>query len=709
MKRNNNFYTRFLFLVFSGLTVLLVINILYLTLTGKHFISGRDISAYGETQGEREETLYASRGKIYSYDGAVIAEDKTVYQLKAYIDENRPSYPGQIAYVDDPAYAARELAPILGTTEEYILTQLTREGGVEASFGSAGANLTGLQKEKIENLGINGLEFVAHTQRIYYYNHFSSYVVGYARPDPNGDNKKLVIGEMGIERVMNNVLTGTDGSVVYLTNSSQTYSLPNSVIREKLAVDGSDVYLSFDSNLQNMLEIRLERFLEESTAERVWCGVMEAKTGRMLAMSSWPDFNLNELVIDNYTNYFFDYAYEVGSVMKPFVYAEAINQNVYNGQALYQSGTVWVGEDRIKDWNTYGWGSIPYDEGLIHSSNTAIVSLINDVMNKDQYIQSLYDLGFFSSYELDGFNTASGQNNLWTGSVIDTVSIGFGQASSVTPIQLMRAYSVFANDGKMVNPYIVSRVVNADGNVEYVAKTTYSDQIYSTEAVAHVSELLKEVVNNTEIGTGTPYQMDDVIIAGKTGTGEIADTVEGGYIKGQMSYSFVGMAPYDDPAIIIMIGCQGPTDTSNSKKMGEVVKYMTNLSLSTLNYSGNEISVDVKEIELPSYTNQSIDYVKKQLNTNRFETVVVGDGSVIIGQYPNKGVTVSNTDTIFLLSDASQYIMPDMTGWSRKNAINYLSLLNVIVDYRNDASTVTSQSLASGEIIEMGTTIILNE
>ena len=706
MKVNNNIYTKLLFLIFLSMIFLLFSNILYLSVTGKHLVSGRDISAYGDTQGEKEEKRYANRGKIYTYDGELIAENKTVYELQAYIDKNRPAYPGQIAYVDEPERAAEQIAPILGTTKEYLYDRLTTEGVSQVLFGNAGANLTAIQKRQIEELELNGFEFTAHSKRMYYFNHFSSYVIGYART--SAENREVILGELGLELIWNDVLTGKDGSVVYLTNSSRTYSLPNSVIYEKEAVDGKDIYLTFDSNLQKLLEIRLESFIEESGADRVWCGVMEAKTGRMLALSSWPDYNLNELVIDNYTNYFFDYTYEPGSVIKPFVYAEAIDQGVYQGDALYQSGNIEVSGLVVNDWNSgKGWGQISYDEGLIRSSNVAIVSLIRDRMNREQYINTFNELGFFDEYEMDRFTTAAGWNNAGT-SIIDDVSMGFGQSATFTPIQMLRAYSVFANDGRMVDPYIIDRIIEPDGNIYYSSKTNISEKIYSTEAVEYVNNLLEQSISSW-YGTGTPYSMENVLVMGKTGTGQVADNVNGGFLLNKFSYTFVGLAPADDPQIVIIIGTQSSRDDFMSRKMGEVVKYMIDLSLSTLNYSNNQVLIDVKELNLVSYINQSVKFSQQQLNNSGFKTEILGNGNTVIGQFPRAGSLVSNTDTIFLLSDADSYVMPDMTGWSRKNALNYLSLLNVVVEYRNDASNVTSQSLAAGELVIPGSLIVLNE
>ena len=184
-----------------------------------------------------------------------------------------------------------------------------------------------------------------------------------------------------------------------------------------------------------------------------------------------------------------DFPYECGSVFKSFVYASSIESGLYNGSTLYESGKYDYGGSRpIRDHNNgAGWGSISYDEGFYRSSNVAICNLLEKgYTNRDELIETYEKLGFFQSSIIDGFDSSSGvalyKRDKSRAAYLTT---GFGQGSTVTMVQLLRAYSVFANDGKMVEPYLVDRIVNKENNeVTYNGKTKYSEKIFSSSTVS---------------------------------------------------------------------------------------------------------------------------------------------------------------------------------------------------------------------------------
>ena len=182
---------------------------------------------------------------------------------------------------------------------------------------------------------------------------------------------------------------------------------------------------------------------------------MEAKTGKILALSSYPSFNPNERNIEDYKNFFFDTAYECGSVFKSFVYASSIESGLYNGAATYESGKYDYGGSRpIRDHNNgAGWGSISYDEGFYRSSNVAICNLLErGYTNRDELLDVYEKLGFFQSSNIDGFDSVAGTALYKTDkSRAAYLTTGFGQGSTVTALQLLRAYSVLQMMEKLLN------------------------------------------------------------------------------------------------------------------------------------------------------------------------------------------------------------------------------------------------------------------
>lgn len=708
----NTIYSKIFLVLFLFCILLMVFNILYLAGTGKHLISGEDIASYAKNnRSETIQKIKADRGSIYSYDGELLVSDRTAYNVTAYISDQRQGVGDTVAYVDNPDLAAKILAPYVNQDESTVYARLTTDGLWQTTFK---CYLNSVEKQALEEElkanNINGIEFDKTATRSYMYKHFSSYLLGLVNTNDDDPTNVVRTGAFGIEAAYEEILAGQDGRIVYQADSDG-HAISGGVISEYDAVNGDSIYLSLDSELQNMLETKLDEAMEKSGASKMWCGFMDAHTGRMLAMASRPDFDLTDRSsLENWTDLFLTYAYEVGSVAKPFVYMTAIDQGVYDGSATYQSGTIKVNgtNNTVRDWNYgQGWGTITFDEGLVRSSNTAIVTLLQDKVDFDDYTNRLKQLGFFQSTTIDGLSVAGGVAAYEsTDSPYDKVSIGFGQASTYSPIQILKAYSVFANDGRTVEPYFVDRIVKADGTVSYSATgREYSDQIFSNEAVAHVSELMTRVIND-EIGTGKTYQSDEVLIMGKTGTGQLYDSSTGTYSSTAYTYTFAGTAPADDPQVVVFIGMEGPDNSANSTYLAEVVKALMPQAVAKVSNTSTNTTTTTSEVTLDSYVNQSTDFARTRLEQTGLNYVIIGDGQSIKKQSPAMGTTVSSASTVYLLTDASSYALPDFTGWSRKDVASYMQLFDIPISF-SGTGNVKSQDVAPGtNILEMTELVI---
>ena len=708
----NTIYSKIFLALFLFCILLMVFNILYLAGTGKHLISGEDIASYAKNnRSETIQKIKADRGSIYSYDGELLVSDRTAYNVTAYISDQRQGVGDTVAYVDNPDLAAKILAPYVNQDESTVYARLTTDGLWQTTFK---CYLNSVEKQALEEElkanNINGIEFDKTATRSYMYKHFSSYLLGLVNTNDDDPTNVVRTGAFGIEAAYEEILAGQDGRIVYQADSDG-HAISGGIISEYDAVNGDSIYLSLDSELQNMLETKLDEAMEKSGASKMWCGFMDAHTGRMLAMASRPDFDLTDRSsLENWTDLFLTYAYEVGSVAKPFVYMTAIDQGVYDGSATYQSGTIKVNgtNNTVRDWNYgQGWGTITFDEGLVRSSNTAIVTLLQDKVDFDDYTNRLKQLGFFQSTTIDGLSVAGGVAAYEsTDSPYDKVSIGFGQASTYSPIQILKAYSVFANDGRTVEPYFVDRIVKADGTVSYSATgREYSDQIFSSEAVAHVSELMTRVIND-EIGTGKTYQSDEVLIMGKTGTGQLYDSSTGTYSSTAYTYTFAGTAPADDPQVVVFIGMEGPDNSANSTYLAEVVKALMPQAVAKVSNTSTNTTTTTSEVTLDSYVNQSTDFARTRLEQTGLNYVIIGDGQSIKKQSPAMGTTVSSASTVYLLTDASSYALPDFTGWSRKDVASYMQLFDIPISF-SGTGNVKSQDVAPGtNILEMTELVI---
>ena len=697
-RKNNNQSARTILLIFAIIIVLLIVNVIYLGATGKHFVSGNDIKEYANQRGggQKVETLSAKRGTIYSRDNEVIASDVKKYKLYAILNTKRYTADNKPAYVVDKEDTAKKLAPILSMSEEDILKKLNQDV-YQVEFGSYGNNLSSLVKDKIDALKLPGLEFEEITTRNYRYGDFASYEVGYAQlltDEINGKTTKAIIGQMGIEKTFDEQLSGKDGQKVYLADSNN-YILPNGVISETTPVSGNDVYLTIDTDVQTELDRQMKNLVEGQKADKATCAVMEDKTGKILAVSNYPSFDPNKRDMKNYVDLFLNEAVEPGSIFKAFVYGNALTDGKLNVKSTYPSGKFYYDKKLkpIRDHNDgKGWGTISYEKGFYYSSNTAICNMLTKISDKESLLQDYEDLGFFKTDTVDGLTTASGvagyKNN--DGRLVEYLTTGFGQGSTFTAYQLMRGYSAFANDGKTVKPYFVDKVVNSETNETlYQAKSEYSKQIYSTEAVKQMRDLLSGVIN-IKGSTGYKYHMDDINLIGKTGTGQVAK--DGRYMSGYYTHSFAGLAPYDDPQIVIVFWYQGYV--SGNTIPSQLVSAVVRTALNKINEQPAK-EIETSTFVLDSYKNQSVDFAKKILTQHQLSPLIIGDGKTVMEQYPKAQSEVSSKSRVFLSTNSTDITMPSMEGWSRKEAEAYATMANVKIKFEG-IGTIYKQSVSKG-------------
>ena len=238
--------------------------------------------------------------------------------------------------------------------------------------------------------------------------------------------------------------------------------------------------------------------------------------------------------------------------MKIFTLAAAINEGVYKGQDYYQSGTYQVGNRKIKDHNGgAGWGSITFDEGVERSSNVAF-AILGDQKLGQTVSESIFMLSDWMKTNID--LPGEGSNTIVFDQQIQQVTTAFGQGSTVTPIQLVQAATAIANDGKMMKPYTIDKIVDPiTEEVKLEHKPEEVGKPVTKETAAQVRQLLERVVTSPK-GTGTAYKVDGYSVGGKTGTAQIPDG-KGGYMTGRANYifSFLGMAPMDDPQLVVYV------------------------------------------------------------------------------------------------------------------------------------------------------------
>ncbi|MDD6223888.1 MAG: penicillin-binding protein, partial [bacterium] len=563
----------------------------------------------------------------------------------------------------------------------------------QTEFGNQGKGLSELTKDKIKALNLEGIDFVESQKRYYPKGDFLSYTLGYAKMDAEGK----ITGELGIEALFNDSLTGTDGFKEY-QKDLRGYKIANTDELVQEAKDGNDIYLTIDSNVQFFLEQALENAADQYLFDQINIIVAEAKTGKILGLSTTPSFDPNIRNIENYLDPNISVAIEPGSTMKIFSYMAIMESGKYNGEETFKSGIYTTSDGtEIGDWNRRGWGDITYDKGFALSSNVGIVNLIDKYIDRNILKDYYKKIGFGSKTGIELSKETSGKLDFKYET--EVFNAGFGQGIMTTSIQNIKALTAIANDGILLKPYIVDKVVDSSRNVIVQNSKTEIERVASKDTTDKIKDLMEQVVLD---GTGSPYYMEGYGLIAKTGTAQIASTNGTGYLKGENDVirGFAGMFPKEDPEIIIYANLKRPNPNTPNALVDVVQEVVTNVSKYYNIYDETVTSEEEIRYELANYMNQDVRKVVNTLEKNGISVVVIGDGTRVIEQYPNCHLTIPKGSKVFLNTEGKKLVLEDMTGWSKKDVLAYLDLLGISFQYEG-TGYLTSQSLEAGiEVVE---------
>ena len=674
----------------------IMLKVMYISLSKK--VDGIDIKKFADNRNTQEDILFAKRGTIYDKNGEVLAQSVNSYTIIAYLSEKRTENPDKPRHVVDKEYTAEQLSQHLGIEKEQILKQLNKDK-YQVEFGTKGRNLSELKKSEIEALDLPGIDFMVSTKRFYKMGNFASYIIGYAKSDEKGN----IFGEMGVEEFFNNKLEGKNGKKIY-QKDLYGYQIPNTPSITENPIDGENIYLTIDNNIQIIVEKAIKNLSNEHQLEWMTFSVMDANTGAIVASASIPSFNPNELnTIESYLNPLVSYQYEPGSTMKTFSFLAAMENNVYQGDKTYDSGKVVLDDEvTIHDSNKVGWGTITYDTGFAYSSNVAATNLgLKLGVSKLKTFYQKAGFGQKTGIELPG--EINGKLNFQYKSELANAT--FGQGITTTPIQTLQAYSIFTNNGTMIKPYIVDRITDSEGKTIYKGKRTVVRDVASSKNINHMNQLMHDVVYN---GLTNYWQPNNVTMIGKTGTAQIASP-SGGYLQGKYDVikSIAAIFPEENPKYIIYVSAKkyvgGTKEFANcvTKAVEEIASY------ANINYKEENKVVQTKVVTMPNYINKNVSDVSTNITSLGLVPVVVGDGDKVIKLNFDKGSKVLQGEKIIVLTNGHNYVMPDITGWSRTDVVSLCKLLNIKYNIEG-YGIVTSYSIPAGTTINLDDTLSVN-
>lgn len=660
-------------------------------------VNGETLTDFAKSRDTRKKIITAKRGTIYSKNGEILAKDVNSYTVIAYLNPSRTKDSNRPYHVVDKEKTAEALSPLINMKKEKILSLLNTKiescnenkskcvitPPYQVELGPGGRGITELVKDQIEDLNLPGIDFIASKKRYYPNGDFLSYTLGYAKTDKNGEFN----GEMGLELYFNDELTGENGYIEYQSDL-HGYQITSTPATEKKSIAGNDIYLTIDNNIQMFTEQAMS-IMEDGKPEWATLVVTNAKTGEILGVASSPSFNNNELNIKSYYDPFVSYEYEPGSTLKIFSFMASMDNGQYKGSDKYKSGSIKIDDAKISDWNNRGWGNITYDEGFMASSNVA-ASRLGLSLGRAKLMDYYNSLGFGKKTGITLPSEANGTVNFRYDTEIASAS--FGQGMTINASQMIQALTTLANDGTMIKPYIVSKIV--DGETKKVILENKREEVRKVtniETVNKMIELMRGVVTGgCSMATGKDYNVQGFDLVGKTGTAQIASP-KGGYLTGSRNYirSFAGLFPGSDPQIIIYaVAAKTTSSTYNKKAVKQLVKDVGTY----LNINGETNKKEQVTFKVESYINKNTETTVNELKEAKMDVILIGNGDKIINQYPKENTIMNINNKIFLLTNDTEYKMADIKSWSRSEVVSYANMLNINVNF-SGYGYVTSYSI----------------
>lgn len=677
-----------------------------------------------------DTTISAKRGTIYDSKGKVLAESASVWQVvmaPAYFQED-----------EQRVYAATELSRILDLDYDDLYEKTQKNSYYVIVKRKIESEAREQVLELINKLSEdykcgNAVQLFDDYKRYYPYNDLASCVIGFTGSDDQGLE--------GIEYQYDSFLSGTPGRIITAKNALQT-DMPYAYEQNVDAEDGNNIYLTIDETIQSICEKYMKQgIIENNVLNRGVCIAMDVNSGAVLAMVTVDGYDLN----DPYTLSDSDKAeiaalpkdergaaesaalsamwrnkaitdtYMPGSVFKMVTASMALEENVVNDDSRFTCpGYITVQDKTMNCHDTAGHGTQNFRDAIVHSCNPAFVQ-IGQLVGMNKFVEYYKGFGFADKTGIDLPGEAD--DNFWKeGSMtdVDLAVASFGQNFSITPIQMITACAAVCNGGYVLQPYVVSKITDSDGNVIKNVEKKVKRQVISNETSDKMNEYLGY---NTEKSGTTAGYVAGYKVAGKTGTSEKIGVTNVESVFGEdYIASFCGYAPADDPQIAMLVFFDTP---SGSAYYGSQVSspVFINIMSEVLPYlevktSYSEEELEYVDVSASNYVGLSVSEAQAAAETDGFNVTVKGDGETVVSQIPAASSTLSKGGNIVLYTDSDsqseKVVVPNLVGYSVSEVNNVASAYGLNVSFVGAASSgvvSTTQNIESGTEVSPGTVI----
>ena len=719
---NRRIVGKYISLLAVVLFAIFLVNFAVIIGSGSKF--GADLVKEAKKVHQITRTVPAKRGTIYDRNGVPIAEDATSYNVYAVIDKKYKSATGKILYVEDAQFnkVAEVFHKYLDMDEAYVKEQLSQPNLTQVSFGAKGngityANMMAIKKD-LKDASVEGIDFTTSPNRSYPNGQFASSFIGLAQLHENEDGSKSLLGTSGMESSLNSILAGKDGIITYEKDRLGNI-VPGTEQVSQQTVDGKDVYTTISSTLQSFMETQMNAFQEKVKGKYMTATLVSAKTGEILATTQRPTFDADtkEGLTKDFVwrDILYQSNYEPGSTMKVMTLAAAIDNNTFPGGEVFNSSELKIADATIRDWDVNGGlttgGMMTFLQGFAHSSNVGM-SLLEQKMGDATWLDYLNRFKFGVPTRFGLTDEYSGQ--LPADNIVDIAMSAFGQGISVTQTQMLRAFTAIANDGVMLEPKFISAIY--DTNNQSVRKS--QKEIVGKPVSEDAASLTR--TNMILVGTdplyGTMYNhytgkpiitVPGQNVAVKSGTAQIADEKNGGYLVGSTNYIFsvVTMNPAENPDFILYVTVQQPEHYSGIQ-LGEFANPILerasamkdSLNLQTTAKALEQVSQQ-SPYPMPSVKDISPGDLAEELRRNLVQPIVVGTGTKIKNSSAEEGKNLAPNQQVLILSDKAEEV-PDMYGWTKATAETFAKWLNIELEFEGSGSTVQKQDVRANTAIK---------
>lgn len=680
-----------------------------------------EYSERAEEQWTSEVKIDARRGRILDRNGVELAVSANVYRVDFDLNSIRSHLRKENLTNDS---IAPKIAEALEIDVEKVLKKLNTK--LPSGADAGGANLIRrIEKEpadKVKELNIPGVIVSPDTKRYYPNGNFLAHVLG----STNIDGQGLT----GVELQYNSYLSGTPGLRISEIDKYND-ELPYTISKFTPPVDGKDVVLTIDANLQAFAEKVAEKGYKDNQAKQVSIIIMNPTNGEILAMVNKPDFNPNnpyegaenyegsntaEKVQKMWRNHLINDTFEPGSIFKVVTMIGNLEEGLVKESDTFTcNGSLKVGPHTIKCWKTSGHGTQILPEILQNSCNVGFME-IGKRIGKEKLNEYIKRLGFGKVSGVDLPGEAKGITKKTEDiTEADLATISFGQTNTVNAIQYMTAFNSIVNGGKLIQPHIMKQITSKDDEGNIVVDKNFEPtitEVLSEEKTAILRDYLERTVS---YGGSSKAYVEGYHTAAKTGTAQKVNPNGGGYESGKYISSLAGFAPADNPKVSIFISIDEPG--TGTYYAGQIVAPLANILFTDIfNYMSSEISKDdidsiVKDVVIPEIRGLEVSEAKKILKEYNLEYNIDGNGSIITDVKPYPGYTVKENSKINIdTGDSESYnknvIMPDLRGYSLDSATKLLEDLGI--SYTSEGKgAIIKQSIPKGEMIKKGTNVKL--